>query len=228
MKGILADINIGKQRKAILAVWVSDTWRELWTGLGLSVVSFPALGLPYNASDALIWRTCQREGPVLITGNRNDDGVDSLEATIRNENKTDSLPVITIADADRVLQDRLYAEIVAEHALDYLMRIDEVRGAGHSKFRDQTKTCHPSLPPREKLPPCRPPNPTRGPSAARLSTTNSPPSHACPTSTSRRANSRVRSKSIFATATPRPSPVSRKTAWCGCWTRTWDCRSTHG
>jgi len=61
MKGILADINIGKQRKAILAVWASDTWRDLWTGLGLSVVSFPALGLSYDSSDALIWRTCQKE-----------------------------------------------------------------------------------------------------------------------------------------------------------------------
>ena len=130
MKGILADINIGKQRKAILAVWVSDAWRELWMGLGLSVVSFPGLSLPYNASDALIWRTCQREGLVLITGNRNDDGADSLEATIRNENQPDSLPVITIADQDRVLQDRLYAEKVAESLLDFLLRIDQVRGAG--------------------------------------------------------------------------------------------------
>ena len=77
------------------------------------MVSFPALELSYNAPDALIWRTCQREGLVLITGNRNDDGADSLEATIRNENQPDSLPVITIADADRVLQDRLYAEKVA-------------------------------------------------------------------------------------------------------------------
>jgi hypothetical protein len=130
MKGILADINIGRQRKAILAIWASDTWRDLWTGLDLVVVSFPALGLSYNASDALIWRTCQREGLVLITGNRNDDGADSLEATIRNENQPDSLPVVTIADADRVLNDRLYAEKVAESLLDYLMRIDEVRGAG--------------------------------------------------------------------------------------------------
>ena len=130
MKGILADINVGKQRRAILAVWLSDTWRELWTGLGLSVVSFPALGLSYNASDTLIWRTCQREGLVLITGNRNDDGADSLAATIRNENQPHSLPVITIADADRVLQDRQYAERVAVATLDYLMRIDEVRGAG--------------------------------------------------------------------------------------------------
>ncbi len=38
--------------------------------------------------------------------------------------------MITIADTDRVLEDRLYAEAVAEQLLDYLLRIDEVRGAG--------------------------------------------------------------------------------------------------
>ena len=45
MRGILADINVGKQRRAIMAIWVSDTWRDLWNGLGLVVESFPALGL---------------------------------------------------------------------------------------------------------------------------------------------------------------------------------------
>ena len=50
----------------------------------------------------------------MITGNRNDESPDSLEATIRNENQPDSLPVITIADSDRVLRDRLYAEKVAD------------------------------------------------------------------------------------------------------------------
>ena len=49
---------------------------------------------------------------------------------IQSENQPDSLPVITIADQDRVLQDRLYAEKVAESLLDYLLRIDQVRGAG--------------------------------------------------------------------------------------------------
>jgi hypothetical protein len=88
------------------------------------------VGLPLDASDALIWRTCQREELVLITGNRNHEGPDSLEATIRNENQEDSLPVITISDTGRMLQDRLYAEKVAERLLDYLMRIDEVRGTG--------------------------------------------------------------------------------------------------
>jgi hypothetical protein len=130
MRGILADINVGAQARALASIWTSDAWRDFWHDLGLVVESFPDLGLAYNAPDALIWRTCQREGLVLVTGNRNDDGPDSLEATIRNENRSDSLPVFTIADTDRVLQDRLYAERVAVRLLDYLMRIDEVRGTG--------------------------------------------------------------------------------------------------
>jgi hypothetical protein len=130
MRGILADINVGKQRRAILGIWASDTWRDIWSGLGLSVLSFPAVDLAYDSTDAAIWRTCQREKLVLITGNRNDDGPDSLEAVIRDENQPDSLPVITIANPKRVLQDRLYAEKVAARLLDYLTRIDEVRGCG--------------------------------------------------------------------------------------------------
>ena len=86
MRGILADINIGKQRRAILAIWATETWRDLWNALALSVASFPSLGLSYDASDALIWETCQREGLVLITGNRNKRGPDSLEAVIQREN----------------------------------------------------------------------------------------------------------------------------------------------
>jgi hypothetical protein len=28
MRGILADINVGKQRRAILAIWASEAWRD--------------------------------------------------------------------------------------------------------------------------------------------------------------------------------------------------------
>lgn len=130
MKGILADINVGTQRRVILSIWASDDWRNLWNGLQLSVVSFRSLGLAYDARDDVIWRTCQREELVLVTGNRNDDVADSLEATIRAENQPNCLPVITIADAGRVLRDRAYANDVAVSLLDFLLRIDEVRGTG--------------------------------------------------------------------------------------------------
>jgi hypothetical protein len=66
----------------------------------------------------------------LITANRNADEADSLEMVIRAENRPDSLPAVTIANPKRVLKDRIYAEKAAEILLDYLMRIDDFRGAG--------------------------------------------------------------------------------------------------
>jgi hypothetical protein len=130
MRGILVDINVGKQWRAVLAIMMSDIWRDLWTGLGLDLESFPSLRLPYDSADTVIWRTCQSENLVLITGNRNDDAPDSLEAVIRDENQPNSLPVVTIANTERILHDRSYAELVAERFIDYLIRIDEVRGTG--------------------------------------------------------------------------------------------------
>ena len=71
MRGILADVNIGAQRDALLTIWTSNVWHDVWNELGLSVLSFPTLGLSFDAPDALIWRTCQSEELVLITANRN-------------------------------------------------------------------------------------------------------------------------------------------------------------
>jgi hypothetical protein len=70
MRGILADINVGAQRDALLSIWASDDWRDLWNDLGLIVESFPRLGLPFDASDALIWRTCQHEEVIVSKDNR--------------------------------------------------------------------------------------------------------------------------------------------------------------
>ena len=86
--------------------------------------------LSRESPDVLIWRTCQREQLILIAENRNADAPDSLELVIRAENQPESLPVVTLADPRRITRDRLYAQAVAERLLDYLMRIDEVRGTG--------------------------------------------------------------------------------------------------
>jgi hypothetical protein len=130
VRGILADINVEGQQAAIVSIWNSGVWREIWNGLGLVWESFDSLGLSEDSSDALIGRTCQREKLVLITANRNDDTPDSLEATIRGENQPDSLPVVTIANPIRVMRDRHFAEAVAIRLLDYLILIDSYRGTG--------------------------------------------------------------------------------------------------
>jgi hypothetical protein len=102
LRGILTDINVGRQRRAIASIWVSDSWRDLWRGLGLVMESFPALGLSYDSSDALVWRTCQRERLVLLTGNRNDEGPDSLEANVEQ--------AATLWNATRILMGLRYEE----------------------------------------------------------------------------------------------------------------------
>jgi len=130
MRGILADIDIEGIMVHLGRIWQSPTWRELWFDLDISIESLESLGLHADSPDAAIWRTCQEQALILITANRNAAGPESLEMVIRAENQPDSLPVITLADARRVLRERPYAEKTAERVLDYLMRIDQVRGAG--------------------------------------------------------------------------------------------------
>jgi hypothetical protein len=101
----------------------------LWKRLGFTTETFATLGLLENAPDVMVWETCQSHQVVLVTGNRNDDGPDSLEATIRRLNQADSLPVITISKPQEVAH-RSYAERAAERLLDYLMELDKYRGAG--------------------------------------------------------------------------------------------------
>ena len=65
-----------------------------------------------------------------MTNNRNEDDAESLQATIRARNRPESLPVLTIADTERLRSSRDYAERVAESLLDTLLRIDALRGTG--------------------------------------------------------------------------------------------------
>jgi len=130
VKGILADINVLAQFESLLHYCQSEQWREVWDGLRLTVHTFEELGLARDVADDVLWHCCQQRQIVLVTGNRNDDGPDSLEATIRNHNAPDSLPVLTLADAQRVQNDRTYARQTAEALLDYLFRIQELLGTG--------------------------------------------------------------------------------------------------
>lgn len=96
----------------------------------MDIFSFRDLNLSQQTSDAVIWLTCQQEQMILVTANRNADGPDSLEMTLRTQNTTTSLPVFTIANAERVFHSRDYAERVALKLLEYLLDIDRVRGTG--------------------------------------------------------------------------------------------------
>ncbi len=49
---------------------------------------------------------------------------------MRAKNTATSLPVFTLANAERVFHSRDYAERVAVKLLEYLLDIDRVRGTG--------------------------------------------------------------------------------------------------
>src|SRR5690349_3725086 len=130
MRAIMADNDSGGQLDALLAVFNTDEWRDLWQALGLAVVTFESLGLARDAPDALVWDTCQANEVILVTGNRNDDGPESLEATIRVRNQDRSLPVFTLVHPDRVRPGGAESGLVAVKLLEHLLEIDRYRGAG--------------------------------------------------------------------------------------------------
>jgi hypothetical protein len=130
VNGILADANC-EGHLALLLRLLQEGWRhDVWEGLHLTPVSFADLGLQADASDRAVWETCQRAHVVLLTANRNDAGPESLEATIHQHNAMESLPVFTLANEQRVLRDRPYAEAVADRLIEFLFDIDNYRGTG--------------------------------------------------------------------------------------------------
>jgi hypothetical protein len=130
VNGILADANCAGHLALLLRL-MQEGWRhDVWEGLHLAYVSFADLGLHPDASDRAVWEVCQREQVILLTANRNDAGPDSLEATLQQHNTPHSLPVFTLANDQRVLRDRLYAEAVADRLIEFLFDIDSYRGTG--------------------------------------------------------------------------------------------------
>jgi hypothetical protein len=127
---ILADANC-EGHLALLVRLFQEGWRhDVWEILHLTPRSLSDLGLQPDASGRDVWEACQREQVILLTANRNDDGPESLEATIQQHNAPASLPVFTLANDQRGLRDRLYAEAVADRLLELLFDIDSYRGAG--------------------------------------------------------------------------------------------------
>ncbi len=131
LRGILLDVNVGRTfNRMIKRHLVGSEWSDLWQELGLTVLTLSLLDLPDNTPDDVVWHACQREGFVLLTCNRNDSGNDSLEATIRRDSQTYSLPVFTISDVDRFGSDAAYDARLARSLVAYLVEIDKVRGTG--------------------------------------------------------------------------------------------------
>lgn len=127
---IMADHDVEGHLRVLIRIWSSPDWADLWAEVNCEFESFDRLGLESNTPDCVVWRICQERRIVLLTGNRNALGDDSLEETIRRESTADSLPVLTISRPTRLLKDAKYAERVAARIHDYLRVLDRLSGSG--------------------------------------------------------------------------------------------------
>ena len=132
MRGLLVDVNIQGQMKSIQLIFKSTEWAEFWHDLDLEFLHFSQVGLNRRSKDSEIWRTCQREELILVTANRNHDGLDSLGEMIASENSDIALPAITIGDQEALRLSKQYALKVAIRILEILYDIDIYRGSGRA------------------------------------------------------------------------------------------------
>jgi hypothetical protein len=123
---VLLDHHMKKQGILLWATMGSEGWLKL---LDIPMLTFTDVGLSIDSNDRDVWRFAQEKQLILLTGNRNNEGRDSLQQTIQDENKPTSLPVITIGIIDR-LRERTYREQCAERLVEIILNIENYLGAG--------------------------------------------------------------------------------------------------
>jgi hypothetical protein len=126
---IVADNDVPGQAQILESLFASPQWSELAAVLDLEFASLEDIGLLPDAPDRMVWMRCQELGAVLLTGNRTGGSV-SLDETIRQLGDSRSLPVLTISEPQRLKRDSSYREACALRLLDFLDRLDALRGVG--------------------------------------------------------------------------------------------------
>ena len=120
---MLADVNLqGYLRRLRGQLDRMGLW-EVMNGRGLRFASFSELGIAADADDRRIWNMCQSEGWVLFTDNRNNDGPDSLQATLDDSWMPGHLPVLTLSRKIALENNSAYAQRVAISIADLLFGI---------------------------------------------------------------------------------------------------------
>jgi hypothetical protein len=127
---LLVDTNLDGHARRIKQRMYSSEWLEYSEFMNVEILYFEDVDLDRNAPDNVVWRLCQERGYWLLTANRNEDAEDSLETTIRNEGTFESLPVLTLADANRLLFNMSYLDKIIERLFDCLMSRNVLLGSG--------------------------------------------------------------------------------------------------
>jgi hypothetical protein len=115
MIGLLVDHNIERHGQLLWAQFSAADWRAMQVS---SLATLLDAGLSHHASDLELWLFCQRRWMLLLTANRNQRGEDSLQAVLDELKDSQSVPVLTLANSNRVLVDPIYRELCAYRIAD--------------------------------------------------------------------------------------------------------------
>jgi hypothetical protein len=121
MPGLLADVNVQGHLPYLERLVAGLGLLEMLTEFGLSLVTFPELGLDRGIDDRTLWNYCQANGWVLFTDNRSHEDENSLEATLRDSWREGQLPVLTLGNKAKFENSETYALRVAEDVADLLI-----------------------------------------------------------------------------------------------------------
>lgn len=129
MHGLLADVNLEGHLPYLRRLMEREGILEILTELGISLVTFPELGLDRETNDRALWHFCQEHGWVLFTDNRNREGENSLDATVRDSWHEGRLPVLTLASKRNFEIRATYATRVAKDVAELLVVafVDKIR-----------------------------------------------------------------------------------------------------
>src|SRR5215510_13710793 len=126
---LLTDNDVIGAVRAFRRILESPEWVDLTATLELQFIELQDVELPRDAPDGAVWQRSQDVGALLITGNRSS-GEGSLDQTIAELGGPESLPVLIIGDPRRVIRDAVYARECAISLLDFVERIETLRGTG--------------------------------------------------------------------------------------------------
>jgi hypothetical protein len=123
---VLVDHNLEGQSDWLWGVLATRGWLDIYP---MRRVPFKEAGLPINSDDRTVWRYAQTHEMLLLTANLNQKGSASLETTLREENTPRSLPILTLANLDR-LREKQYREICAIRLVEIAIDIENYMGVG--------------------------------------------------------------------------------------------------
>lgn len=121
---VLVDHDIEGQAILLWSALETAGWLDL---VAIERVTFAEVGLPPDSCDRVVWRFARDRQMILLTGNRNMKGADSLELTLRQETAPTSLPVLTIGRPDR-LDEPAYRQRCADRLVEIVIDIDQYLG----------------------------------------------------------------------------------------------------